>query len=60
MSTMTNWVLMLMMRFSKGNAIIGEYPVSIVILFIFGGGYGFEKSRVANENNFIANHFWKT
>jgi hypothetical protein len=44
MSTMTNWVLMLMMRFSKGNAIIGEYPVSIVILFIFGGGYGFEKS----------------
>ncbi len=44
MGTVTNWVFVLMVRFSKGNAIIGEYPVSIVILFAFGGGYSFEKS----------------
>ena len=54
MGTVTDGVLVLMVGFSKGYTIIGKHPVSIVIFFTFGGCYGFEKSRVANENNFVA------
>ena len=44
MRTVTNGILMFMVWLPKGNAIIGKYPVPIIILFTFGGGYGFEKS----------------
>jgi hypothetical protein len=43
MCPMTDRILVFMVWLPKGNAIIGKYPISIIIRFTFGGGYGFEK-----------------
>ncbi len=59
MGTMSDGILVLVMRFSKSDAIIGEQPVAILVLFSFSGSDGLEKCGIADKDNFVHDHFWK-
>ncbi len=39
-SSVTDGILMLMMRSPKSNAVVGEKPIAFFVFFTFGGGNG--------------------
>ncbi len=59
MGTMTNRILVFVVRFSKGDTVVSKKPVSVWILFALGRSNSFKKRRVTHEDNFASHHFRK-
>ena len=58
MDTMTDRIFMLVLGFTKSDAAVGEYPVTVFIFLTFGTGYSLEKGRVSYEYDFISVYMW--
>ncbi|MBA7686050.1 hypothetical protein ES703_94486 [subsurface metagenome] len=59
MGTMTDRILMLVMGLSKSDAVVGKYPVPVLILFPLSTSHGLEKGRVSYENDFAFDNIWE-
>ena len=58
MGTMADRILMLVVSFPQSNAVVGKYPVTVLIFLSPGTSHGLEKGRVSYKNDFTFHNLW--